>query len=293
MQRTITLAFFATIASSAMAANLYSNQSSNVNQVALFASSTSLNGTAAPEGGFFTELQSDGVALPNTIVNSVPGFAAYSGAGATAFRLADDFVVGAGGWAIDGIKVYAYAPTAITGGNMKIRSGRPGDPGSTVIWDSGALAGAAIGQNTSITTNAGTGNLFRIFNSSPGTISPNTSRQITEFTFSVPNLNLAAGTYWIDYNLDRGVDQVLTPSTTHQGVRGVAGANARQFINILNVWTPNLNDTGLVPVPGGTAVATNVAQELPFIVTGQPVPEPATMTILGIAALVALRRRKK
>ena len=296
MNRILALAGVAALASAAFAQNLYSNQSANANVVALHATTTSFSGTAAPAGGFFTELQSDGAALPNTVLNTSAGFSVHNGGTSTSnFRLADDFPVTGPGWNVSGIKVYAYATGAVlpwlTGGDLNIWNGRPGDAGSSVVWSSGALTAAQIGQNTAITTNAGTGNLFRIFNSSPGTSPAGTTRQVVEFTFNIPSLTLGAGSYWIDYQLLRGTATVFNPSTTHAGVRGVAGANGRQFTG--TAWGDMLDTGVLPPAPNNLGTLSSVAQEVPFIVTGEPVPEPMTMTVLALGAVAALRRKRK
>jgi hypothetical protein len=209
--------------------------------------------------------------------------------------LADDFTVTNAGWRISGIKVYGYAVGVqdpwLTGGSMRIWRGRPGDQGASQVWNSGNLIARQIDQNGLITTNAGFGNLYRIPNTSPDSGSANTTRRVLEFTFSVPNITLQAGTYWIDYQLLRGTDEVFSPSTTHSGVRGVASANARRFNGA--AWE-NLVDPGsLPPNPNNLGNPINVAQEVPFIVTGEPVPEPMTMTVLALGAVAALRRKRK
>lgn len=299
MNRLLLLAGAMAIAAPTFAQNIFSNQSANPNQVALHSSPTSLSGVAAPAGAFFTELQSDGVAMPGTVLNTSAGFGVGK-ASATAdnFRLADDFTITDPAWIVNGIKVYAYATGAtspwLTGGSLNIWTGRPGDSTSSILWSSGALSAANIGQSTSITTNAGTGQHFRLFNSSPGTSVPGTTRLIHEFTFATPNLNLLPGTYWIDYQLERvsgtTFGAVFNPSTTHAGVRGVAGANARQLLS--TGWI-DVVDSGLLP-PNGTGTLTGVTQDVPFVVTGEVIPEPATMTLLalGAAAIAAKRRRK-
>jgi hypothetical protein len=296
MNRILIIAGVSALATTAFAQNLFSNQSANVNVVALHASTTAASGAAAPAGGFFTELQSDGAALPNTVLNTSAGFSVHNtGVAGQNFRLADDFTVTGPGWNVSGIKVYAYATGAalpwLTGGDLNIWNGRPGDAGASVVWSSGSLTSAQIGQNTSITTNAGTGNLFRIFNSNPGTSPAGTTRQVVEFTFNIPSLTLGAGSYWIDYQLLRGTLAVFNPSTTHAGVRGVAGANGRQFNG--TAWTDMLDTGVLPPAPNNLGTLSSVAQDVPFVVTGEPVPEPMTMTVLALGAVAALRRKRK
>jgi hypothetical protein len=79
----------------------------------------------------------------------------------------------------------------------------------------------------------------------------------------------------------------FAPSTTHQDVRGITGANARQFSLGTGLWT-DVIDTG------NPSTAADVAQDMPFIISGEAVPEPMTMGVLalGAAALAARKRRK-
>ena len=300
MKRTLIVIAAVSLVGSAFAQNLYSNQSANVNQVALFSSSTSASGANAPAGAFFNELQSDGAAAPNTVLNTSAGSSVYLGTAPTGFRLADDFTITDPSWNVTGVSVFAYAtgaaPGWMTGGDLNIWSGRPGDAGSSIVWSSGALTSSQIATNLNIASSAGTGAHYRIFNSNPGTSAPGTTRQINEFTFSLPSLSLAAGSYWIDYQLVRTANGVIfNPNTTHRDVRGVAGANARQFIASTGVWQDVLDAGILPPAPNNLGTLTSVNQDLPFYIQGEAVPEPATMTLLGLgaAALVARRRKQK
>lgn len=272
MKKILISAFAVLATSSAFAANLYSNQSSNVNWGQLNAVSTSFNGTAAPSGGFWSEVQSEGGFVNTNAGSTVTG----------AFRLADNFTVSAGGWNVDGFKVYAYQ----TGSTSN-----PVGSGTMNIWSAGGPAGGGsiVGTATFasasdvIDTQLGTGNVFRIFNSSPGTTAPGTTRRLWEISFNA-SLSLSAGEYWLDYGLTAAnAGTMFNPTTTHQGLRGIAGANAVQF-----------NGTSWVGITdAGTATgAPVVAQDLPFIVSGEAVPEPATMGLLALGAAFVARRRK-
>jgi hypothetical protein len=234
--------------------------------------STSFNGTTAPGGGFWSEVQSEAGIINTSAGSTVTG----------AFRLADNFTVGAGGWNVDGFKVYAYqtgsAGNPVGSGTMNIWSaGGPGNGGSIVGTATFASATDVI------STQLGTGNVFRIFNSSPGISPTGTTRRVWEISFT-SSLSLGAGEYWIDYGLTAAnAGTMFNPSTTHQGLRGIAGANALQF-----------NGTTWVGVTDAGTVVGNpvIAQDLPFIVTGEAVPEPATMGLLALGAAFVARRRK-
>jgi hypothetical protein len=278
------------VAVGANAQNLYSNQSSNVNIAALNAQRLTKSNVAEAGGGYWSEVQNN--TGNTTESNTTAGFSmpVVSGGG---FRVADNFTFNVGQyWNVNKVKVYAYAtgagvfaPGALN--SMKIWSGRPGDGGSTALWDSG---------NTTVTTNAlintadGNKALYRIFNTvapPPGT-APGTTRRIVEFEFAVPTLTLiGGGNYWVDYTIDRGGLAVFGPSTTHEGARGVSGANGRQLNVATNTWS-DLIDTG------NPAAAPDVAQDMPFIVAGTAqVPEPATMAALGLGVAALLRRRRQ
>lgn len=273
------------VAGAVPAQSLYSNQSSNVNVAALNAMATSRSGVAAPSGGRWSEVQANG-AGPQAESNTNAGYSGQlSGAGPN-FRLADDFTVTGGGWNISGIKVYGYQTGSvsnfISGGSLFIRSAAPNGTNNL-------LATATYGGNTTTIqwdASGASGNLYRIFNSNsppPGT-TPGTTRQIREITFNISSLTLAAGTYWIDYQITLASGTTgFFPATTHQDMRGVSGANALQLTTA--GWIQAM-DTG------NPASAADVAQELPFKVMGTPVPEPASMTALGLGAAYLLRRRR-
>ncbi len=263
---------------------LYSNQSAVASVAALNARTLTRSGVAAAAGSYWSECQSD---LGNTTESNTT--AGFTGNGA--FRLADDFTVGGLGWDVTAIKVYAYdsgsaVPAAsFSAGNMNIWNAAPNAAGATII---ATMAFGGSSDQIRIDAAGTVGTVHRIFNTTtPAPGSPQgTTRRINQITFTGV-LNLAPGTYWIDFNYTSADGAGgFTPSTTHQDVRGVAGANALQWTGA--AWAAAVD-------AGNPAAAPDVAQDLPFIVCGtEVVPEPATMTALalGLGAIAARRRRK-
>lgn len=97
---------------------------------------------------------------------------------------------------------------------------------------------------------------------------------------------------WTGYRLD------LDPLGNATFVNGAAGSTVFDNTNIdyapytLKFWEPN-------PVPIGSAVGLQFDIDIPggsphtFELTQQPIPEPATVALLGLGAAVLLTRRKR
>ena len=264
-----------------LAVSLYSNQSQNVDIPQLNVKTTSFSGVVAPTGIGFSELQSTG-ATGFQVANAVAGFNP-----STNWRPADDFTVTGGGWTVNTVSVYAYASASgpwTGGGELNIWSAEPGSHFATLV------ATTRVSSMTDTFENdLGMGRVSRIFNTNPGGGQASLTRLVQQFTFDFGSLDLAAGNYWIDYQLIKvGGGFIYTPSTTHAGQRGVAGANARQKSG--TAWS-EIFDDGLVP-DGSAGVASPVLQDIPFVIKGEPVPEPATMIALGIGVFSIIRKRK-
>ncbi|MFN0130974.1 MAG: hypothetical protein ACKVW3_00325 [Phycisphaerales bacterium] len=217
---------------------------------------TTTSGVAAPAGTTWSEVQDDG---STTCSNTVAGFSCGI-VGASLFRVADDFTVPAGqSWTINRICIYAYQTGSLTStpvftaANIQIWNGRPGDAGASVIFGD---------TTTNRLASQAFDNMWRVFNTqtpAPGT-APGTTRGIRKLELTV-GTTLAAGTYWIDWQTSiGGASAHFHPCTTFSEMRGMPGANARQFTTL---WV-DMADTGN-PANCG---ASPVLQESTFQVKG-------------------------
>ncbi len=107
-------------------------------------------------------------------------------------RLADDFTVPAGGWLVNQIDFFGYqtgSPTTstFTGLTLQIWDGPPQQPGSSVIFGD---------PTTNVLTNSAFFQVWRAAESTSG----DTARPIMANTVGGLSLNLAAGTYWLDWS---------------------------------------------------------------------------------------------
>jgi hypothetical protein len=174
-------------------------------------------------------------------------------------RVADDFVVPAGGWTLNCAVFYAYqtgstTTSTITAVNVRIWDGPPGAMGSNIVF----------GDTTTnrMTASAWT-NAYRVTETS----ATDTTRPIMAQTINLGGLNLAAGTYWIDWQTTGSLASgpwAPPISIIGQAVTG----NGQQFTGNTSAWAP--------AVDGGTGTP---AQGLPFLLLG-PVGTP-TLSLSG------------
>jgi hypothetical protein len=188
---------------------------------------------------------------------------------ATHFRIADDFAVGGPGWIVDTVRVFAYVTgnqtgTPLVNGNVHIRSGAPNDPGSTILATSAVFTQQYSGVN-------------RIFNNAALS---NVDRRVFAADFDFGGLNLAPGTYWIDFQFSGSASAwapyVMLPNPANPNDPTTVFGNGMQM-TVGEVWQPTL------AAPGA---------EVPFIVFGEIIPAPGTLALLGMGGLLAARRRR-
>jgi hypothetical protein len=259
----------ALLASPALAAPpptpVYSNASTNPNDPGLATGSTSASGVAAPVGSQWSELQRDA----SNAANAIAGFSANRGVDSAAYRFADDFTVGGFpyGWNITNASFYVYrsgaASTPVSGAFVRIWNGRPGDPGAAVVW--GDLSTDRLASSWPL-------NIYRIFNSvtSPDVQAPSSNRRIWQVSVNTPGLQLASGSYWIEWQFTgAGGSEVYVPAVTPVASRGKPGANARQFKPLIAPGGATDQWADLLDL-GKPSSAADLAQDLPFIITASP-----------------------
>ncbi len=173
----------------------------------------------------------------------------------TVVRVADDFVVPAGGWKIDSIYFYAYQTgstlvSTMTSVNLQIWNGVPGAPGSIVVFGD---------TTTNRMTRTSFSNIYR------NTDSAGTTRPIMLDVVGLgAGVTLPPGTYWLDWQT--GGSLASGPWAPPISITGVTTTgNGRQKIS--GAWA-DLIDAGSTTVQG-----------IPFILHGTataPPPLPTT-----------------
>lgn len=200
------------------------------------------------------------------------------------FRMAEDFVVTGSGWTVNDITVYAYqtnSPTtsSLTGLYLQIWDGDPSLATSNVIFGD---------TTTNVMTSTAFSNIFRDSEGTPDV----TNRPIMAATAAGLNINLPAGTYWLDWSVAGSLASGpwAPPLTT---VGQATTGNAMQFAS--GVWGP-FNDSGsatqqgLPMTIGGTVggVPLEPARELP--VNSNWLLLALLGGLLGLGALAMNRR---
>jgi len=182
--------------------------------------------------------------------------------------VADDFeVTDPAGWQIDAIDFFAYqtgSSTNSTINDLRLR-----------IWDGVPGVGNVVWGDTTTNVLAGTGwmNAYRCKDDDL-TMSV---RPIMQNTATVGTV-LGPGTYWLDWQTGGTLSSgPWAPPVTILGLTHPAGANGMQSTDGGVTYNPVQDSGSLTP------------DAFPFIVDGSVVPEPASLLLLGLVAL--LRRR--
>jgi hypothetical protein len=186
-----------------------------------------------------------------------------TGSTAAGFSLADDFTNSVA-WNVTGASVFAYQTNAtapsITGGVCEIRSGSP----------TGALELTGTWSANTFT------NVYR----SSTTLSD--ARRVQQIDYSFSGV-LGAGTHWLVYanTGSTAFSGPFTPLLTAAGLASPSGAlNAMQ-------------GTGGVFGQIFDGFNTTAGQDLPFIINGSVVPEPASIIALAAGLAAIARKRRK
>jgi hypothetical protein len=180
------------------------------------------------------------------------------------FRIGDDFTVPAGGWTVGSVHVHGYqtgGPPTWSGANLNIRSG--------------SVTGPIVATATT-TTWEWTG-IYRVFNGMANL--GNTQRPVYRLDFDFGSLNLAPGTYWIDWQVEGGVSgwapYVMEPDPAGGPNTTTVLDNGRQMFNAAGEWQPLLADPGaetpfivlapgaMPPPPSGTPVVSRPTPQAP------------------------------
>jgi subtilisin-like proprotein convertase family protein len=213
---------------------------------------TSANGTSAPTGFTWSEVQAG---------NGTAGYGASISAG---ISVADNFSV-IGSWNVTKLTFYAYSS---------------GYAGTTSPFDAVTVAiyntDPSVGNPTPIfgdrTTNrflaSSTASMYRIFNATPGT-----TRQIFKIEASVP-VTLTTGNYWVEWKVGTALASNFSPPVTIVGAVSPSGANAKQR-SAAGAWTALLDGTN--------------AQEMPFLIdyttsacAGTPTPGNTVSSVTSV-----------
>jgi len=229
---------------------------SQYNNGGLSTGPTAKNGTAAPAGYTWSEVQNN--TGNNTESNTTAGYTAAL-FGTANYFLADDFIIPAGqSWQISTIEVFAYQ-TGFTGSTspfnvlrLSILNGNPSVSGSSVVFGD---------DTTNRMSGSADGLMYRIFNTMvPTPAATTTTRKIWKLTGNAP-VTLNAGTYWMKYQIQSAVttNGGFTPPVTIVGSRGLSTFNAMQYDGTNAVWNALVDD-------GNPTTAPDYTMDLPFIV---------------------------
>ncbi|MEZ6094546.1 MAG: hypothetical protein R3C03_09970 [Pirellulaceae bacterium] len=217
------------------------------------------SGDIAPPGSTWSELHQ---------ANSILGV----NVNRSQFHIADDFTL-TGNYTISELVFFAYQtgssnPSAFDGMYAQIWDAAP-DAGGTVVWGD---------MLNNILSDAAFSNIYRIHNNQA-----TTNRPIMELTATGLDIELGAGTYWLELGVSgTSGSGPWAPTVTFSGLMESPGANAKQFNVRRSTWSDVIDrDSG-------------AANDFAFRLSGvRTVPEPAsTILITAPTLLMGFSRRR-
>lgn len=199
-------------------------------------------------------------------------------------RVADQFTVPAGGWQLGCAVFYAYqtgstTTSTITAVNVRIWDGSPGAMGSNIVFGDTTT-------NRMISTSWS--NIYRVTD----TTLTATNRPIMTQVVDLGSLNLAPGTYWIDWQSDGSLASgpwappisINGQTTTGDAVQSIAGTWSALVDG--GTGTPQGLPFLLLAPPGAPTLSLGAAS-LNFgdVTSGQSASASITLSNTGTAAL--------
>jgi len=227
-----------------------------VSSAAIFENGPVINGNSGGAGGD----------MPNSILTSSETLFGFGTQSFLGNMMADNFTVTGAGWNVSRLAFYSYQSFAttgftFTGANVSIVTGSDPNAGTVVL----NLTNAAVANDGFVG--------YRV----TSTTLKNEDRSIYRVGVAAA-LSLSPGNYMLRWSLAGSAPSgPWTPPVTP------AGPNGNGYRAIENGLYKAAMDTG-----------SDLRQEIPFQITYDVVPEPATMLALGagLAAIAARRRRK-